>query len=291
MDSTNSPDQSDDSEQIEPSDSVDARQDAFRKDHAYLTPAMQAFAEHWAINRNQTKAYQHAYPTSGEKHAKDNARHLIRDPRVQSEIRRIVERWTDHSVIEISRLERELSRIATSDARALFDKDGDLLPPHKWDADLAACVSSVKTSTTVGKNGDVTTHRTVRLWDKHAAARTLLEAKGAFQKNKPPPGVLASFNFTFAGGQAPAGMPPGMTVDVGSGSAVLEPHRRPKTSANRALQAPQSRPSKVKTRRKGAKSPIKPVEISTVAHPDVPRTVSDDIPTAPKPKALFGDAA
>lgn len=172
---------------------------------------MQAFAEHWAINRNQIKAYQHAYPRSSLGAAKANARHLFADHRVQAEIHRIIDRWTDHSALKLERIEHELSRVAHADVRNLYDSHGNLKPPHEWDVDTAAAVASY--SETPTKYGLV---RKVRMHDKHAAARTLMEAKGAFDRNKAPPGIQASFTINLGAGPVEPGgaAQPGRTINV-----------------------------------------------------------------------------
>jgi phage terminase small subunit len=174
---------------------ADGQQSAYRQAQAFLTPAMQAFAEHWAHSRNQIKAYQYAYPGSSASAAKTHARRLFCDGRVQAEIRRVLERWTDHSAVELERIEHELSRIAFADPRSLYDEHGNLKRPHEWDADTAAAVASY---TEMNVKGVIT--RKVRLADKHAAARTLAEMKGAFDKHKAPPGIQASFTINLGAG-------------------------------------------------------------------------------------------
>jgi hypothetical protein len=190
------------------------QQAAYREAQSFLTPAMQAFAEHWAYNRNQIKAHQHAYPSASLKSSRAEARRLFADPRIQAEIRRIIDRWTDLSSVKLERIEHQLARVAFADPRLLYDAAGNLLPPHQWDADTAACVASY--SETPTKEGIV---RKVRLRDSHAAARTLAEMKGAFEKNKAPPGIQAMFNINIGGKQMQLGAPidQGRTINVDAG--------------------------------------------------------------------------
>ena len=195
-------------------DTVDHRQDIYRQAQAFITPAMQAFAEHWAHSRNQIKAYSHAYPHATLNAARANARHLFADHRIQAEIRRILERWTDHSRVKLERIEHELSRVAFADMRMLFDATSRIKPATEWDADTAAAVASyTEVEIVKGRGAEKYTEitRRVRFHDKHAAARTLLEAKGAFEKHKAPPGVAAIFNISM-GGQA---MQLGAPIDQG----------------------------------------------------------------------------
>ncbi len=217
----------------------DDQQNAYRGAQALLTPAAQAFAEHWANNRNQIKAYIHAYPHASVNHARRDASRLFADSRVQAEIRRVIERWTDHSVIKLVELEHELSRLGRSDVRLLFDERGNVRPPHEWDADTAAAVSSYQEEERWEGRGEdrvkVTT-RKVRLAEKHGPLRTLAEMKGAFDRNKAPPGIQASFTINLgAGPQALGGQGQSFTVDVGGSSAAPKPKKTPK---HKALTAP-----------------------------------------------------
>jgi phage terminase small subunit len=214
-------------------DIADDHQAAYRDAQLFITPAMQAFAEHWALNRNQIKAYQHAYPGSSIGAAKANARRLFADDRVQAEIRRIVESWTEKSGITIAQLEHELARVARSDVRRLFGPGAVLLDPHEWDADTAAAVASY--SETPTRYGIV---RKVRLHDKHAAARTLLEAKGAFEKQKAPPGAAAIFNINLGGVPMQLGAPDQgrtITVDAAKSGKLTKARQLPAKAATRPI--------------------------------------------------------
>jgi hypothetical protein len=209
----------------------------YRVTQSLLTPAMQAFPEHWAINRNQIKAYQFAYPRASVATARAEARRLFADPRIQAEIHRVSERQIDHTRSTLMQAERVLSQLAHADVRRLFGRGAVLLDPHDWDADIAAAVSSY--SETPTRYGIV---RKVRLHDKHAAARTLLEAKGAFEKHKAPPGVAAIFNISMGGRTMQLGAPidRGRTIteDVARPGKLTEARRLPKPSRPKAATRP-----------------------------------------------------
>lgn len=212
-------------------DSFDDGQFAYLDTQASLTPAMQAFAEHWAYNRNQIKAYQHAYPGSSINLAKNNAGRLFRDRRVQLEIRRVLERASDYSKTTIQQIEHQLSRIAFADARKLYDEHGNLRKPCDWDADTAAAVAAY--SETPTRYGMV---RKVRLHEPHGPARTLAEIKGAFDKHKAPPGVQASFTINLGGGpQALGGQPQTLTIDMDTTKKKAPKRQLSDTSKKQAL--------------------------------------------------------
>lgn len=267
--------------------SFNDQQVAYRSNLPFITPAMHAFAAHWALNRNQIKAYQHAYPGSSANAAKTEARRLMADPRVQSEIRRVVESWSEKSGITIAQLEQELTRLARSDIRRVFDPGFVLRDPHTWDADTAAAVASYKE--TQGKYG-VT--RSVRFHDKNSAARTLLEAKGAFEKHKAPPGAAAIFNINLGGqpmqlGAAPVARGRTLDMDVGKPARAKKSPARQGQRIGKAEKRPNAvlaRPSAMSKLRQKALQ-----EAETVENPPLSAdpAQTDDNPTPPAKPDLF----
>lgn len=89
--------------------------------------------------------------------------HGGRAPQVQ---RKAAERLAD--LIDPDRVLREAARLAYSDARELFDEQGNLRPVKEWPDALASAVASVevvKKNLTTG-DGKVDDVIKVRLWDK-----------------------------------------------------------------------------------------------------------------------------
>jgi len=265
-------------------ESFSNQQVAYRSSLPFITPAMHAFAAHWALNRNQIKAYQHAYPGSSANAAKTEARRLFADPRVQAEIRRVVESWSEKSGITIAQLEHELTRLGRSDVRNLFDEQGNVRPPHEWDADTAAAVASyVEEEHWEGRGEDrmLVKTRKVRMAEKHGPLRTLLEAKGAFEKQKAPPGAAAIFNINLGGVPLQLGAPviDGRTITMDATSRRLLPAKAKKSPVRRgqgsheAENAPNrvlAHPSVVsKSRQKPRKAPPKPVA-RAISTPEAP---------------------
>uniref|UniRef100_A0A6M3K5T2 Putative terminase n=2 Tax=viral metagenome TaxID=1070528 RepID=A0A6M3K5T2_9ZZZZ len=251
---------------------LEQHQDAYRVAQPFITPAMHAFAEHWALNRNQVKAFQHAYPGSSANSARLNARRLFADDRVQAEIRRVIEAWSEKSGVTIAQLEHELARLARSDIRRVFDRGFVLRDPHDWDADTAAAVSSY--SETVSRQGIT---RKVRFHDKHAAARTLLEAKGAFEKHKAPPGAAAIFNINMGNGQSlhlgVDGANQGRTIDQAGGASTRKGEKRPQRVLAHPGVVSKSRQKVPKQATKAARAPVT-VESTTPAAADPPAPAS-----------------
>lgn len=292
-------------------ESFSNQQVAYRSSLPFITPAMHAFAEHWAHNRNQVKAFQHAYPGSSTNSARLNARRLFADDRVQLEIRRVIESWSEKSGITIAQLEHELTRLGRSDVRNLFDEAGNIRPPHEWDADTAAAVSSyVEEEHWEGRGEDrmLVKTRKVRLAEKHGPLRTLLEAKGAFEKQKAPPGAAAIFNINLGGVPLQLGAPviEGRTITMQATKQKLlkqpasgaippihiaqAPHKQPKGRKQTAKE--RSHASRTRAARAGRhdKAP-ESVDISSVSASNVIQVTKEaqtaTIPTVAAKPPLF----
>ncbi len=226
----------------------------------FLTPAAQAFALHWAQHRNKTAAYKFAYPNCSAASALRSARLIWDDPRVQAEIRRVINSWTAKGVDQLLKIERELGRIAHSDLRRVVDEYGSIKLPHQWDADAAAAVSSYEViETRKGRGEDQYTEvrHKIRLWDKHAAARTLAEMKGAFDRNKAPPGVQASFTINLGGGQVPLGAPAqSVTIDMDTTRKSVPKKAAPKKQATRPARAQIAAPKEPAAAAPRARAPL-----------------------------------
>lgn len=255
-----------------------------------LSPAAEAFASHWARERNTIKAFQHAYPGTGRKEADEGGRQLLESPSVRSEIIRVINRFRDFRTIELADIEAQLARITFSDVRALVHCDGPLkgtlMAPSSWDADTAAAV--IAYSETEDKDGKVT--RKVRFADRNAAARTLAEMKGAFARERSKPGVTAQFRI-YLGGED--GRRPRVLGGTAEGQDVLTIESVPedgKQGANGGVlkRSPQSKagrgsPGGTKRRYQGAIQ-----EAPQQAPQDRTRPA---LPKPDRPRRLFGDRA
>lgn len=103
-----------------------------------------AFVLEYLKDFNATEAYKRAgYKGSGEG-ARRSASRLLTNVDIQAEIQRLQSRVENRTVASLERLELELERIALSDPRKLFTKDGAMLVPSEWDDDTAAAVASIE---------------------------------------------------------------------------------------------------------------------------------------------------
>ena len=85
---------------------------------------------------------------------------------------------TDRALVEIARL-------AFSDLRRLFHKDGRLKHPNEWDDDTAASVASVEIVARNRSDGEVEHVHRIKLWDKARALEQLCRHLGLYQNQKP----------------------------------------------------------------------------------------------------------
>lgn len=80
-----------------------------------------------------------------------------------------------HDLIDPDRALREAARVAYSDIRKVFGKDGQLLSPEQWPDDVAATVQAVDL-------GDGRTRvAKIKLWNKLSALEFLLKHLGLLQ--------------------------------------------------------------------------------------------------------------
>ena len=68
--------------------------------------------------------------------------------------------WAKESVLF------ELRKIALSDVRSLFNKDGDYLPPDKWPQEVSTMIKSVE----MNEDGDI---KKIQLWNKEKCLELL----------------------------------------------------------------------------------------------------------------------
>ena len=156
-----------------------------------LTPRQQRFVEEYLSDFCGAAAARRA--GYSETTAKEIAYEHLTKPHIRDAIQERAKQLSDKSGISVERWLREVGRIAFSDLRKLFNKEGYLKEPHEWDDDTAATIASLEvgeTRTTKTSDGkwEQTRIRKVRTLDKKAA----LESLGKYFKvltDKPELGV------------------------------------------------------------------------------------------------------
>lgn len=152
-----------------------------------LTPPREEFAKHVASGKPLAEAYRLAYPGSRawlDKTVWSRACELAADGKVAGRVRALRALVSERFVLDETRLLLEAYRLATFDARNLFDGEGKLRAPKDWPADVAAAIAGYD----VDADGKVK----VRLWDKNSALEKLFKNRGLFANdNQQRYGALA----------------------------------------------------------------------------------------------------
>ena len=129
---------------------------------------------------------------------------MLLRPAVASEIarrRRGIEKAVDAQVVQMETL---LARAAFADLRTLYDDQGQLRPPQEWPDDIAAAVAGIEQEETITEpesgQGTVLKRQTkLKLVDKLAALRILMQRRGIGQDKDQGGGIVAHFHFDLPG--------------------------------------------------------------------------------------------
>lgn len=156
-----------------------------------LNPKQQAFVEHYLANgRNAVKAAQSA----GYKNY-NSGPNLLMNASIKAEIDAKAKILTTKLDIKSEDILRELSKLANSDIRQIWDERGALLPTDQWPDDIAFCVQSVEVDELYEGTGKdrimVGYTKKVKFWDKVKALEMLGKYKKMFTEkveHTTPPG-------------------------------------------------------------------------------------------------------
>ena len=134
-----------------------------------LNAKQQRFVDEYLIDLNATAAYKRAGYAARGASADTNAGRLLRNAEIQALISKSTQNASALAGLTVERTLQELARLAYSDVRKLYGKDGVLLPIHELDDDTAAMVAGV--DVTEITNGEEVLGRTkkIKVWDKNSA--------------------------------------------------------------------------------------------------------------------------
>jgi len=132
-----------------------------------LTPKQKRFIEEYLVDLNGTQAAIRAGYSA--KTANRIATENLSKPVIANEIQKEQQKRSKRTEIEQDRVLQEEARLAFSDIRQIFNKDGCLIQPHLLPEDIARSVSGIDVITTTTKDGDTTTTYKYRFWDKGSA--------------------------------------------------------------------------------------------------------------------------
>jgi phage terminase small subunit len=117
---------------------------------------------------------------------------LVKDREIQEAIEVKRAELLKISGLSVERTLREVARIAYSDPRKLYDKDGNLIPIHQLDDDTAATVASIKVVEMAGGaqiGGEagvqhIAMHtKEIKHWDKNSALDKAMKHHGLYEKD------------------------------------------------------------------------------------------------------------
>ena len=129
-----------------------------------LTAKQKKFIDEYLIDLNATQAAIRA--GYSEKTAQQAGSRLLLNVVVSEEIKRRTQSVTEKAGLTQERVLLEIARLAFNDPRKVFNEHGDIKPIEEWEDEVAACISSVETTTTTDKNGNTDFTRKIKFWDK-----------------------------------------------------------------------------------------------------------------------------
>ena len=129
-----------------------------------LTAKQRKFIEEYLIDLNATQAAIRA--GYSKKTAKQMGAENLSKPDIQEEIKKRTQSVTEKAGLTQERVLLEIARLAFNDPRKVFNEHGDIKPIEEWEDEVAACISSVETTTTTDKNGNTDFTRKIKFWDK-----------------------------------------------------------------------------------------------------------------------------
>lgn len=117
---------------------------------------------------------------------------LLKHPKVLVELNARREELAEKIGLTTERTLREVARIAYSDPRKFYNKDGSLKSILELDDDCAATIASVEWDEVKADGAVIGLTRKLKQWDKNAALEKAMKFHGAYQKdNEQPNAALA----------------------------------------------------------------------------------------------------
>lgn len=146
-----------------------------------LNPQMMIFVKAMQSSRNFNSV--EAAREAGYKDPSSAALRLMNNKKIQLILGRDLDERAKKHEVKAERLIEELKHIAFANPQGMLDKDGNMLPLHKWPEDLARALSGCDVETRTFRNGDeieTVTEIKPRFWNKLSAIELLGKHIGAF---------------------------------------------------------------------------------------------------------------
>ncbi len=136
-----------------------------------------------------------AYVEAGYKPNRSNAARMNANEHIQKRIRELQAAAAERAEIDAARVLEEISAVALSDIRDLFDQDGSLLPVEALPEKVAKAIRSIKVSSKKApdpETGEIIITTEIKFWDKNAALEKLFKHFGLYEQ-KPQDDPMAAF--------------------------------------------------------------------------------------------------
>lgn len=148
------------------------------------------FAQEYPKDLNATQAaIRSGY---APKAAHVTASRLLNDAKVRAQIDQILAKAAAANQITVERTLKEISRIAYSDVRKLYDLNGNLRPIHELDDDTAAVIAGVESEELFAGAGQdrvqIGVSRKVKRFDKGRALEQCMSILGMHKSANPATG-------------------------------------------------------------------------------------------------------
>ncbi len=161
-----------------------------------LTPKQERFCIEYMKSANPIASYRQSYDAAGSSDATANrrAQELLADSAIAARIKELRDAAAMAAAVTQGQVLAEVARLGLSDAGALFDACGDLLPIKDLPIEIRACIASVEIDDRIegaGDNARAYRVKKVKLWDKNSALEKLMKHLGMYEKdNKQKAGIF-----------------------------------------------------------------------------------------------------
>jgi phage terminase small subunit len=130
-----------------------------------LPPKRALFVKEYLVDFNATQAAIRA--GYSPKIARSQGSFLLTNHDIQSAIKVETDKRANRLEITADKVLSEIARLAFSDARKLFDSNGDLIPIHLLDDDTAVTIAGIEvTEIDTGEGKPLTRLKKIKRWDK-----------------------------------------------------------------------------------------------------------------------------
>ena len=187
-----------------------------------LTPKQETFCLEYLKTGNASEAYRRAY--NAEKMGRDTintkAKDLLANGRITARLAELRAPVVEETKVELSRVVKEIARIAFFDPRKMLNEDGTPKPIHELDDDTAAAIAGIKVRHTRSEDGETAAIIEYKIADKNSASDKLMKHLGGYEKdNRQKSDAVAAMLAEIQRGNANAPAFPVVSDPDGSGGA------------------------------------------------------------------------